>query len=47
VTGGILAGGTRQVDGIGGNAVVLHSNSALDQVIGKMPHTVLRRVEVF
>jgi hypothetical protein len=47
VTGGILAGGTGSVDDIGGNAVVLHSNSALHQVIGKMPLTVLRWVEVF
>jgi type II secretory pathway pseudopilin PulG len=47
VTGGILAGGTGSVDDIGGNAVILHSNSALHQVIGKMPLTVLRWVEVF
>ena len=47
VTGGILAGGTGSVDDIGGNAVILHSNSALHQVIGKMPLTVLRWSEVF
>ena len=47
VTGGILAGGTGNVDDIGGNAVILHSNSALHQVIGKMPLTVLRWSEVF
>ncbi len=47
VTGGILAGGTGSVDDIGGNAVILHSNTALHQVIGKMPLTVLRWVEVF
>ncbi len=47
VTGGILAGGTGSVDDIGGNAVILHSNSALHQVIGKMPLTVLRWAEVF
>jgi type II secretory pathway pseudopilin PulG len=47
VTGGILAGGTGSVDDIGGNAVILHSNSALNQVIGKMPLTVLRWSEVF
>jgi hypothetical protein len=47
VTGGILAGGTGSVDDIGGNAVILHSNSALHQVTGKMPLTVLRWVEVF
>lgn len=47
VTGGILAGGTGDVDDIGGNAVVLHSNAALVQIAGKMPLTVLRWVEVF
>ncbi|HSD93898.1 MAG TPA: hypothetical protein VLA94_00585, partial [Syntrophales bacterium] len=47
VTGGILAGGSGSVDDIGGNAVILHSNSALHQVIGKMPLTVLRWSEVF
>jgi Tfp pilus assembly protein PilX len=47
VTGGILAGGTGSVDDIGGNAVILHSSSALHQVTGKMPLTVLRWVEVF
>jgi type II secretory pathway pseudopilin PulG len=47
VTGGILAGGSGSVDDIGGNAVILHSNSALHQVTGKMPLTVLRWSEVF
>ncbi len=47
VTGGILAGGTASVDDIGGNAVILHSNSALNQVIGKMPLVVLRWAEAF
>jgi hypothetical protein len=47
VTGGILAGGNGSVDDIGGNAVILHSSSALHQVTGKMPLTVLRWVEVF
>ena len=47
VTGGILAGGTGSVDDIGGNAVILHSNTALVQIAGKMPLTVLRWAEVF
>jgi Tfp pilus assembly protein PilX len=47
VTGGILAGGTGSVDDIGGNAVILHSSSALHQVTGKMPLTVLRWIEAF
>jgi Tfp pilus assembly protein PilX len=47
VTGGILAGGTGSVDDIGGNAVILHSNSAMTQVIGKMPLSVLRWQEMF
>lgn len=47
VTGGILAGGTGSVDDIGGNAVILHSSSAMTQVIGKMPLSVLRWLEVF
>ena len=47
VTGGILAGGNGFVDDIGGNAVILHSNSALHQVIGKMPLTVLRWGKIY
>jgi Tfp pilus assembly protein PilX len=47
VTGGILAGGSGSVDDIGGNAVILHSNSALHQVTGKMPLSVLRWIEAF
>ncbi len=47
VTGGILSGGTGSVDDIGGNVVILHSNTALDQVIEHMPLTVLRWMEVF